>query len=441
MAVIFQDNFNSYADGQLTLNTEWLGDTQPVIQGIDYFSAPKSVKHPNAGGDFERLVYHPITAITAGYFAFYIKIGSSSQADGGVNLQQDAMNGLNILFYSDGNIYVNDSGGQKVLQTYEKNRWYRVVGQIKYEAEALFSRFKIDNGAWSAWEFASDSQSNVNRVYLYGHPVDGDIFFDDVVISTTEPLPTSEFTSQNWGMMSKSQIDDETIEEAINRLILEHETDPESHLDTGESLQSHKAELIIDHVAGSIVADKLSAGNNFFDFPVNSDESHNADNYTLLYPGAFAQMTQASPLTGDATDQIFDYYLPDWGYNDGDICVDVVLAAGGEAGTWLATFETGFAKIEIKANYYRCGYYTGSWVYSDWIVVDNTLAAKYRIRFDSVGGILYFLRNGAVIFSIAFSILFDDDDMIGKIRLNRGSAGDSYVFFGFLRVAFNSYYV
>ena len=61
-----------------------------------------------------------------------------------------------------------------------------------------------------------------------------------------------------WGMLAKSQTDNETIEEAIARLILVHEQDEESHLGVGESLQSHKASEIIDHLASSIVQDKIA---------------------------------------------------------------------------------------------------------------------------------------------------------------------------------------
>ena len=61
-----------------------------------------------------------------------------------------------------------------------------------------------------------------------------------------------------WGMLEKSQADPETIEEAIARLILVHGEDETSHLGAGESLQSHKASLIIDHIARSIVTDKIA---------------------------------------------------------------------------------------------------------------------------------------------------------------------------------------
>jgi len=64
---------------------------------------------------------------------------------------------------------------------------------------------------------------------------------------------------QTWGMLEKSMFDPEKIEEAIARLIAEHNDDETAHLGAGQSLQSHKASEIIDHLAGSIIADKFSA--------------------------------------------------------------------------------------------------------------------------------------------------------------------------------------
>lgn len=67
-----------------------------------------------------------------------------------------------------------------------------------------------------------------------------------------------------WGELAKSQSDAEKIEEAVTRLISAHESDPEAHLGEGDSLQSHKASEIIDHLAGSIVADKMSDKDFYF---------------------------------------------------------------------------------------------------------------------------------------------------------------------------------
>ena len=78
-------------------------------------------------------------------------------------------------------------------------------------------------------------------------------------------LPTNLFILHKkmpeiWGLLPKSQVDDELIEEAIARLILEHNEDETAHLGTGQSLQSHKANEIIDHVVDSIIEDKIKAG-------------------------------------------------------------------------------------------------------------------------------------------------------------------------------------
>ena len=63
-----------------------------------------------------------------------------------------------------------------------------------------------------------------------------------------------------WGNLAKSQTDAEKIEEAIVRLITEHNEDETAHLGVGQSLQSHKAAEIIDHLAESIVEDKIADG-------------------------------------------------------------------------------------------------------------------------------------------------------------------------------------
>src|SRR3990167_1270908 len=62
---------------------------------------------------------------------------------------------------------------------------------------------------------------------------------------------------ETWGQLDKSQVDSEKVEAAVVRLIAEHEADQDSHLDVGESLQSHRASEIIDHLALSIVEDKI----------------------------------------------------------------------------------------------------------------------------------------------------------------------------------------
>lgn len=69
-----------------------------------------------------------------------------------------------------------------------------------------------------------------------------------------------------WGQLEKAQDNPQTIEEAIAQAIAEHEADPEAHLGAGESLSMHKHEEVIDHPAGSVLLDKMTASETMFTF-------------------------------------------------------------------------------------------------------------------------------------------------------------------------------
>jgi hypothetical protein len=62
---------------------------------------------------------------------------------------------------------------------------------------------------------------------------------------------------QTWGSLPKAQDNAQTVDEQIDAKIADHEADPSAHLGDDESLTSHRASEIIDHVAKSIVNDKI----------------------------------------------------------------------------------------------------------------------------------------------------------------------------------------
>jgi len=63
-----------------------------------------------------------------------------------------------------------------------------------------------------------------------------------------------------WGDKPKSQTDPTTVDQEIDGKIQDHLDDPDAHIETGQSLQSHKASEIIDHLAKSIIEDKIGDG-------------------------------------------------------------------------------------------------------------------------------------------------------------------------------------
>jgi len=80
----------------------------------------------------------------------------------------------------------------------------------------------------------------------------------EAAIARIAALYSTTLAFGTWGMVPKSQIDNSTIDEEIDLKIVAHNADEEAHLAAGQSLQSHKAAEIIDHIAGSVVADKLA---------------------------------------------------------------------------------------------------------------------------------------------------------------------------------------
>ena len=69
---------------------------------------------------------------------------------------------------------------------------------------------------------------------------------------------------QTWNDLKKTANDDETIEQAIDRIVAEHEADSASHLGVGESLEAHKTADVIDHPAQSIPNDKLVSAQRYY---------------------------------------------------------------------------------------------------------------------------------------------------------------------------------
>jgi hypothetical protein len=72
---------------------------------------------------------------------------------------------------------------------------------------------------------------------------------DDLTIMSTEI----------WGQLPKAQDNSDTIDDAIAAAIAAHDADSEAHLATGAVLGDHRENEALDHPAGSVWADKLTA--------------------------------------------------------------------------------------------------------------------------------------------------------------------------------------
>lgn len=105
-----------------------------------------------------------------------------------------------------------------------------------------------------------------------------------------------------WALLAKSLTNSETIEQAITRLIAQHESDPESHLSANGSLQSHKAAEIIDHLAASVLRDKLKFDRFQIDEHFNTIDIWNKNSYVEQtgYGGMDLRSPDSSAGAGEA---------------------------------------------------------------------------------------------------------------------------------------------
>ena len=62
---------------------------------------------------------------------------------------------------------------------------------------------------------------------------------------------------ETWGTLPKAQDDATTIDSEISAAIAAHNADPDAHTATGQALDLHRVNEVIDHPAGSIVQDKF----------------------------------------------------------------------------------------------------------------------------------------------------------------------------------------
>jgi hypothetical protein len=94
-----------------------------------------------------------------------------------------------------------------------------------------------------------------------------------------------------WEQLEKNQNDDSTIEEAVAVLIQDHDDDVNAHTDAGQALTGHRAAEIIDHLAESVVNDKLKRNSRRYIAIV--DPNSESDFETLA-----AAVEYAEPLGG-----------------------------------------------------------------------------------------------------------------------------------------------
>jgi hypothetical protein len=211
---------------------------------------------------------------------------------------------------------------------------------------------------------------------------------------------------ETWGDMNKSQIDATLIETRITEMISEHNDDPTAHMADDQSIGIHRINDIIDHPAGSAVADKKT----MTELSI-SDDFRMLDQWTIIgsvengdWPqlalyveyGAVNQSTiskvMASPIAffSTAFNSLFqimvrfdlsnNYYKSWFGFGfDSEVPVD------------------GYGFIIVNGVLKACVAYGDNRVFSDTLTIDLSADHIYRAQLNAFEQKIYFYIDGSLV--------------------------------------------
>lgn len=213
-----------------------------------------------------------------------------------------------------------------------------------------------------------------------------------------------------WGQLEKDTDDPETIEEAIARLISDHEEDPEAHLGEGESLEQHKSEDVIDHPAGSVLADKKTASEFVYDLGAGQGDLFTADGIVTTTGLRLAELeteeegTQQSTISALAfpgfnpfsndRNSMFEVFVYLDMVNDSELYAGVTLNSAPATTGYGFYWDNSTGEVKGFARFGATTYYTSA------LTVADETQGNFRAVYFADENVVYFFNNGTQVGSL-----------------------------------------
>lgn len=244
-----------------------------------------------------------------------------------------------------------------------------------------------------------------------------------------------------WGQLEKAVDDSQTIEQAIAEAITEHEEDPTAHQGSGESLEAHKTEGVLDHPPGSVLADKVSTSE------------------LSLYT-AFESLSPWSTV-GSVTNSEFpgiELYIESGAIEASDISSQPQIPSPFRTKTKDMLYQT-MARVSTTGTNYEAyfGFLNGSmptptgfgflikngtltaWIKSgaetsesSSIAVDVTVDHIYRAYLDADAGTISYFVDGTLVATLNVPTTDWNDDGGPGMRIETDGSEDGSLFFSYL---------
>lgn len=232
-----------------------------------------------------------------------------------------------------------------------------------------------------------------------------------------------------WGSLEKSTDDSETIEEAIARLIVAHEEDPEAHLGVGESLEQHKSEEVIDHPPGSILPDKRSARDLEWNFSFVSTDGFDTTGDVSVSDFKLGLYVEDGAVNSSS---IFGTPISQAQYSDLESSVLLEVSCfflNGGSNTAEVSFGGLYFEIEndrVRGKADMTG--MSSPVFTSWYNVDMTKLHVLRANYFVLEGVVRFYVDGDMFESVNATYTPASDDVYFNATHTRNTASDDFFY-------------
>jgi hypothetical protein len=165
-STIFEDNFNSYVDGDLNGQGGWTAPGVYDIQGVIVKEGAKAVQCSST--TTEDIAKKTGTATGGdGRITVYIRVNVTNSVANFILLDNAENQIMSVFFHTDGYIkWYYGSLYYSAIQAYNANQWYCI--EIEWKASDKKYRVRIDGGTWTDWQpcMYNRDPTTANKVWL-----------------------------------------------------------------------------------------------------------------------------------------------------------------------------------------------------------------------------------------------------------------------------------
>jgi len=212
-----------------------------------------------------------------------------------------------------------------------------------------------------------------------------------------------------WGNLAKTQDNPESVDDAIAAAIAVHNADPMAHMAAGQSIDVHRANTVVDHPVGSLLADKMTNSEWTMNTVFESLDVWNivgsVDNAGQLGVAVYVEWTPTKTSSLSANPQ----FVPNFFNASKDMLFQTLALWDGSnthVNGWLGFLTTytstdlGFGfqiRDGVLYAHVRCGTTTSDQVLSS---VDITQAHIYRAQYNAAFNSVAFYVDNVLVATI-----------------------------------------